>query len=581
MFKPLIMSMIFCMMPALPGCVSSISSGKDSASVERKLGRRVDVHFEGDKLEVALAWFRKEFDLNLVVNRAALEAAGVEMDEPVDLHLTQLPGRRGLELLLRHVDAGLEPIDFSIEDDIVRISTRRDLQSKGVTRHYDLSEFLHPAPTRWTMVAEREPWIRLSSAMQPADQPTREEIIEQVGALIQDTVGRSADWAAYGGDVTSIRVFRDNLRIVAPRNRHREIEELFDARRAMAQRRRIRTQREKEIASHLALSNELRLRGDDAAALQEVGKALDVLPTHPVAVAMKDLIIGARNRRRGVAMKAAASAPSRIVTSGTGMPDAAVRLHLSPEDRSLWRQLDQPISVDFHQTELHEAIPRIARLAKVNIHVDWSVLESNAVVKDIPITFSLKDVPAATVLALTLEQGNAIGSLEPHGFDVRDGVALVSSLARLNADTIVRQYDISDLLAWSLEPASRDEMLENILTLIQDQVGRQRDWAAYGGEHFKLRELHGALIVETTAIHQAEIAVILDILKARMIEAITRALAEQAIAPLLARADELRLKGQHQAALETVEMALAIRPDHPTALAMKQVIKETIQRRGG
>ena len=54
------------------------------------------------------------------------------------------------------------------------------------------------------------------------------------------------------------------------------------------------------------------------------------------------------------------------------------------------------------------------------------------------------------------------------------------------------------LSAEETETVSRDERIEALVNLIQDTIGRQDEWAAYGGDVSSLRELNGNLIIKTS-----------------------------------------------------------------------------------
>ena len=596
----------------LAGCESSSLTAPQSpqasenaeATLEQKLARPIDVNFEGEKLAVVIEWFRREVNVNLVVNTPALESAGIDGDAPVDLHLKQVPARKVLELILDTVGAiaDLEPIGFIAENNLIRVSTRRDLRSHMTARQYDFSDLLDQPPARWTEVDREKPGIRLAQAPE-SSQPTREEIVEQVQTLIHDTIGTHDEWQAYGGDVGSIRDYSGNMRIVATADRHREIEALLTDLRQRAQRDRVRNVREKEIAQWLNIANELRLKEEHDAALAVIDKALRVLPDHPVASAMHDLIIATLQR--------SGKKPSRqlrVAASASGAPnsalsaDAILHAQLPQDDQEVWKKLERPISVDFANLPIKEALHQFARLVGVNIYSPWPAIEAAGIASEKKITLVLRKVPAAVVLDLVLEHPSVNGDAAPVEYDVRDGIVMVVPRHKLRGTTTTQSYDINDLIIWPLdllamhtlekepgmpgerdaseESMTREEMVEFIASVIQDQIGTQSDWAAYGGEISNIRELNGFLIVKTRPIHHAEITILLATLRQRMLDVITRNLAEQAIAPLIVQADGLRLKEQHAAALKLIEKALTIRPDHPQAMAMKTVLSETIARPG-
>ncbi|MEX2216137.1 MAG: hypothetical protein WD768_18645, partial [Phycisphaeraceae bacterium] len=71
------------------------------------------------------------------------------------------------------------------------------------------------------------PTPRFSDSDSEGDQITRAESIEQLTTLIQDTVGTTSEWAAYGGELSSLREITGNLIVkTTPRN-HKAIAELI------------------------------------------------------------------------------------------------------------------------------------------------------------------------------------------------------------------------------------------------------------------------------------------------------------------------------------------------------------------
>lgn len=60
-----------------------------------------------------------------------------------------------------------------------------------------------------------------------SDQPSRQEMIEQIVNLIQDTVGEQSDWQAYGGTISSLRELNGNMIVKTTPAQHKQIAELF------------------------------------------------------------------------------------------------------------------------------------------------------------------------------------------------------------------------------------------------------------------------------------------------------------------------------------------------------------------
>ncbi len=221
--------------------------------VSLKLQDPVPVNFDANKFVNVVDYFRNTTGVNFFVNWAALEAAGIEQDLPINLQLNNVPAEQALKLVLQQAGAAanLEKVNFSIIDGVVHISTQRDLQKTTDTRVYDIRDLLVQVPN-----FSGAPEFDLNQALsntssggssggaasasttlfgteeETQKQPTREELIEQITTLIQDTIGVQADWAAYGGEVSSLRELNGNLIVKSTPDNHRDIVKLLGQLRA-------------------------------------------------------------------------------------------------------------------------------------------------------------------------------------------------------------------------------------------------------------------------------------------------------------------------------------------------------------
>jgi len=376
---------------------------------------------------------------------------------------------------------------------------------------------------------------------------------------------------------------------------------LLAALRKQAHERLTASEREREIAFRLGKAYDLWLRNQHAAAEAETLKAMAVLPTHPTALAMRDLIAGSARRMRGKGRGAPdAPAAAEVLREDETKRGGATRKYLSTADQAAWRLLDKRIDVDWRGATMKNVLGEIAEKSGANLYIDWITLEGVGIEQDGTVELRLRDVPLSTVLDVVLDR--LPGSIEPAAFDVDDGIVVITSRRQLKMGAVTNEDDISDLLNLPVdsgektngeptpgkagegneddqdEDPTREELVEMLATLIQDQIGHQADWQAYGGETNSLRELNGMLIIRARPVHQAEIQALLETMRSRLVGRIGQALAERAIAPLLEQADDLRLKERHGEALKRVEKALIVRPDHPRALALRTAIAETIER---
>ncbi len=120
-------------------------------------------------------------------------------------------------------------------------------------------------------------------------------------------------------------------------------------------------------------------------------------------------------------------------------------------------------------------------------------------------------------------------------------------------------------------------MREFLATVIQDTVGDQAEWLAYGGEHASLNELNGNLIVRAPHDYHREIDALLGRFRELMIDRLARSLSESAIKELLEKADRLRFDGDYAGALKVVDRAMSLNREHPGAVALRKVIVETMR----
>lgn len=98
--------------------------------------------------------------------------------------------------------------------------------------------------------------------------------------------------------------------------------------------------------------------------------------------------------------------------------------------------------VDMTEMPLSEVFDYIASVTKANVHVQWSLLESQGVARDTPVTVKLANVSAERVLRLVLDEF-ADTRL---GYDVLDGVVIVSTAEALLRDFETRVYDVYGIL---------------------------------------------------------------------------------------------------------------------------------------
>jgi hypothetical protein len=154
------------------------------------------MRFEGEPLKDVFDAIRTDTGQNLFVNWKALEAVRVTRELPVTTDLTSLTLADALDTLLAEVGGSQERLGYAVEEDVITVSTQRDLGRNTITRVYDARELLKNPATRDTDVA----------------------------ALIKRFQGFDPlSWKDAGGDVGSVRELAGQLIITQTPEVHKRI----------------------------------------------------------------------------------------------------------------------------------------------------------------------------------------------------------------------------------------------------------------------------------------------------------------------------------------------------------------------
>ena len=225
----------------------------------------------------------------------------------------------------------------------------------------------------------------------------------------------------------------------------------------------------------------------------------------------------------------------------------------SEVNRVVALKLKDSVPINFETNKLVNIIEYLRNTTGVNFFVNWPILESVGVTKDMPVTLQLTNVPVSQALRLVLEEVSAANEADPVGFSIIEGVVTVSTERDLSKTTDIRPYDIRDMLVQvpnfsdapefdlnaalsntnsggsnqsggeggggdsgglfgggesEEEKLTREERIQQILDLITDTVGKPDDWENQGGPG-SIRELNGNLIVKSTPKNHRQIAQLL------------------------------------------------------------------------
>jgi len=227
----------------------------------------------------------------------------------------------------------------------------------------------------------------------------------------------------------------------------------------------------------------------------------------------------------------------------------------SEVNRRVTLKLKDSVPVDFDNNKLVNIIEYLRNTTGVNFFVNWAVLQSVGIGKDMPITLQLTNVPVRQALRLVLQQASGTNEQDPIAYSIIEGVVTISTERDLAKATDIRPYDIRDLLVQvpnftdapefdinsalsntnsggsnsseggggggggpfatsesTTEELTRAELIEQVIGLIQNTVGKQEDWEIQGGKG-SIRELNGNLIVKTTPKNHRDIAQLLSQLR--------------------------------------------------------------------
>ncbi len=572
--------------------------------IDRKLNELISIDAKEVPLVDVVAFFRTRLDINIIPNWAALEAAGIEQDLPVTLTLDHVPASQVLTFVLKQAGAGaeLEPIGFKVRGNIVDISTLRDLQRRHEVQMFHIGELLYP-PVDRKRAARWQPLLPDMAAPDESARVGREEVVEQIINLIQPTIGRKGgDWQAFGGIVSSVREFNGVLIVKTTPDNMRDIQLLLRMVQASHFEKWLHIFRDEQVATLLTEARQHQLAGRLDDAKRHVWLAFDVQSDHAATRAMarglgvilpKVPVGGYDDAYEDYPFKLIEG--TRIDTQGRSL---AVMAHAGDADRRAWRKLLKRSDVHYKAEPIGKVFEQLKQRTGTNLVTNWAALEAAGIEPDVPIVIQLKDVPLHVILDRVLAQAGAGAELEPIGWTIDRGVVRISTERDLNRAGVRKTYNIEDLIQLMLqtrgpdfddsdepicerveESELREDAIEMLVNMIQDLVGSQEHWEAYGGTISSLKEINGRLVIKTSPPYHRVIQSMLDVLRTTLAKGLDVRLHAQQVLQLHEKAQTLRLSGQHKQALSILDEILRLKPNDLRALAMRTVIKQTLARR--
>lgn len=222
--------------------------GATSASLNRNLP---EMKFDGVALVDAIDFLRDVTAANIVVNWKALEGAGVTRETLVNLKLRNVSLKKALSLMLSEASAG-EGVTYTVDGGVIEITTTELANKRVYTRVYPVGDLLMEIPNFTDAPNFSLDQNQASGgggrgggggggggqglfggngggANNGNDKdagPTKEERAEELLTLVRETIYPDI-WRENGG-TASIRMFRDNLVVTAPRMVHEAIGGAWD-----------------------------------------------------------------------------------------------------------------------------------------------------------------------------------------------------------------------------------------------------------------------------------------------------------------------------------------------------------------
>jgi hypothetical protein len=156
-----------------------------------------EVSFDGAPLSDVVDFLRDLSGTNIVAEWGPLAAAGIDRNTQVSVRLMNVKFGRVLDRVLSSASGGSVPVGYSIEDNILRISTREDLERNTAIRAYDVRDIV------------------------PNEMP-----MQELTKMITEAVAPDS-WQASGGSVGTVHASKHKLIVKQTPMNHRQVREVL------------------------------------------------------------------------------------------------------------------------------------------------------------------------------------------------------------------------------------------------------------------------------------------------------------------------------------------------------------------
>lgn len=166
-----------------------------------------------------------------------------------------------------------------------------------------------------------------------------------------------------------------------------------------------------------------------------------------------------------------------------GQPQGAAGEGAAPAtvDEALMNMLESTlVDAAYDRVDFDRVVDDLRERFNLNIHVSWTALEKVGVRRDQRIEIRLKQVPLATMLKIILREVS--DPTDPLTYLVEDGVLVISLGGALREQTVLRSYDVTDLIesGYAIRRFANTPVLGLELTGREFIGGEQRKQAGSG-----------------------------------------------------------------------------------------------------
>ncbi len=205
-------------------------------TIQQKLGDVVEnTDIRETTVKQAVEWYALRTGIDVVVNWAALEAEGIDLEKKIDLKLKAVPAGKLLGLLLEQ-SVGETTLIYEVTPCAVIVTTKTEADKKRVTKVYDVRDLImdipnFSAPQNIGLEGTQQvganhgggggTGILGNTGADTTAQQSDEERAQALIDVIQQTVEPDV-WDVRGGEA-SVKYFRGMLVISAPAYVHQQL----------------------------------------------------------------------------------------------------------------------------------------------------------------------------------------------------------------------------------------------------------------------------------------------------------------------------------------------------------------------